>query len=148
MIPPNSHAVIEPTPGVGNLVRALRLRGYEVTAPAGDFWTDIGPEQRFDAVVMNTPFSEDGWKIVLRCMELSDHIIALQSWMVLINSEVRTKLLFDYGLKSVTHLPRRTFPGARVQTCVFEMCRGYRGDTIFRRIDYGLDRAPDRCSCR
>jgi hypothetical protein len=149
LIPLNCRTVLEPTPGLGNLVRVLRLSGYEVTAPVSDFWIEIDATQRFDAVVMNPPFSARGWEILLRCMELSDHIIVLQPWMVLINSEHRTKMLFDYGLVSVTHLPRRVFPGARVQTCVLEMCRGYCGDTILRDIRSHISRTkPDARSAR
>jgi hypothetical protein len=130
LIPASCRTILEPTPGIGNLVRALSR--YEVTTPEGDFWKEIDPTQRFDAVVANPPFNKAGWDILRRCMELSDNVIALQPWMVLINSVSRTKLLFDYGLVSVTHLPRNVFPGARVQTCVLEMRHGYRGDTILR----------------
>jgi hypothetical protein len=130
LVPEHCRTVLEPTPGTGNLVRALA--DYEVTAPLGDFWLEIDPSQRFDAVVMNPPFGKAGWNILLRCLALSDHIIVLQPWTVLINSERRTKFLNEYGLVSVTHLPRRVFPGVRVQTCVLEMCRGYSGDTILR----------------
>ena len=50
LIPDGISTVLEPTPGKGNLVRALN--GYQVTAPS-EFWDVSG---RFDAVVMNPPF--------------------------------------------------------------------------------------------
>lgn len=125
LILPGAKTVLEPTPGKGNLVRALA--GYEVTAP-DEFWNVSG---RWDGVAMNPPFTpmEQGYKILYRCMELSRIIIALMPWLTLINSERRTQDIADFGLRSVTHLPRSAFPGARVQTCILAMERGYRGDT-------------------
>jgi hypothetical protein len=135
LIPPDCRTVLEPTPGAGNLVAALSDR--EVTAPAGDFWQEIAPLHLwFDCVVMNPPFSPPsiGYQILLRCMEMTNHIIALMPWLTIINAVHRTKLILDYGLVSVTHLPRSTFPGTRVQCCVLQLSRGFSGVTALRFV--------------
>lgn len=126
LIPAGVRSVLEPTPGEGNLVRALT--GYQVTAPA-DFW-DITIGQ-WDCVVMNPPFSpmQTGYDILFRCMEMTNIIIALMPWLTLINSEKRTQDIIGWGLRSVTHLPRHAFPGARVQCCILEMQYGHVGAT-------------------
>ena len=83
---------------------------------------------------MNPPFTpmQLGYDILYEVMNLSDNIVALMPWLTLINSEKRTKLLMEFGMKSVTHLPRSIFKGARVQTCIINLKKGFRGDTIFR----------------
>lgn len=128
MIPEDIRSVLEPTPGEGNLVRALAR--YNVTAPA-DFWAIHG---QWDCVVMNPPFSpmKVGYDILYRCMEMTNVIIALMPWLTIINSEKRTQDIVEWGLRSVTHLPRCAFPGARVQCCILEMQYGYVGDTALR----------------
>jgi len=130
LIPSTARTILEPTPGAGKLVS--HLTGYEVTAPA-DFWTVSG---KYDAVVMNPPFSPmvTGYKILFRCMELSDVIIAVMPWLTLINSERRTKAIKEWGMKSVTHLPRKAFAGARVQCCILFMVKEYTGRTEFLSI--------------
>jgi hypothetical protein len=62
-------------------------------------------------------------------MEMSDNIIALMPWLTMINGAKRTKDIMDFGLVSITHLPRKVFDGSRVQTCILEMRRGYTGKT-------------------
>ena len=128
LIPASVHTVLEPTPGDGNLVRALN--GYQVIAPK-EFWDVSG---RFDAVVMNPPFTpmEQGYKILYAVMEMSDVVIALMPWFTLINSERRTNYIKGFGLKSITHLPRSAFSGSRVQTCILEMQKGFVGETSIR----------------
>ena len=130
MLPSGVKTVLEPTPGKGNLVTALS--GYEVVAPE-DFWLTSG---RYDAIVMNPPFTpmKVGYEILYECMEMSDTIIALMPWLTMINSEKRTKLIMGYGLKSITHLPRNTFKGSRVQTCILEMQKGWDGQCGFSAI--------------
>lgn len=125
LVPSGAKTILEPTPGEGNLVRALSK--YEVTAPE-DFWECSG---RWDCIVMNPPFSPmmQGYKILYRCMTLSDNIIALMPWLTLINSGRRTKDIVDFGLRYVMHLPRTTFPGSRVQTCIMVMDKKFQGDT-------------------
>ena len=130
MIPTKVKTVLEPTPGDGNLVRCLA--GYKVTAPK-DFWLIGGV---FDAVVMNPPFTPmaTGYEILFTCMDMTDNVIALMPWLTLINSERRTNRLIEYGLKSVSHLPRSTFKGSRVQTCIIELRRGWQHECLFRAI--------------
>jgi hypothetical protein len=128
MLPAGVETVLEPTPGQGNLVKALVEEGYHVTAP-NDFWSVAG---RFDAVVMNPPFSPmaQGYQILFAVMEMSDVIIALMPWLTLINAKGRTETIRQFGLRSVTHLPRDAFPGSRVQTCILYLDKGYQGETI------------------
>lgn len=130
LLPSGVKTVLEPTPGEGNLLRALAV--YDVTAPV-DFWKISGT---WDAIVMNPPFTpmDTGYKILFRCMDMADIVIALMPWLTLINSERRTKRIIEYGLKSVTHLPRNTFKGSRVQTCVLEMVRDWQQGCNFRAI--------------
>ena len=128
LLPKGIASVLEPTPGKGNLVKALA--GYRVTAPK-NFWTVSG---RFDAVVMNPPFTPmaQGYRILYAVMEMSDVVIALMPWLTLINSKRRTKDIETFGLKDVIHLPRDVFPGSRVQTCILNMRKGYAGKTSLR----------------
>ncbi len=120
-------SILEPTPGKGNLVSALRKKG-NVTAPKR-FESVIGKE--FDIIVMNPPFTpmERGYYFLSECMKMSNHVIALLPWFILINSDRRLNEIKSYGLKAVTHLPRKTFPGCRIQTCVLEMKQGWTGPT-------------------
>ena len=120
--------ILEPTPGAGNLANELRSRGHNVTAP-NDFHAEV-LFPKFDYVVMNPPFTpmNVGYKILYDCMELSDNIIALMPWLTLINSQGRTNDLINFGLKSITHLPRNVFPGTRVQTCIIELDRECHGE--------------------
>lgn len=132
-IPYGSWNILEPTCGEGNLVRALQSKGT-ITAPE-DFFA-LRP-QEFDFIVMNPPFTpmEQGYRILYSCMGMSDNIIALMPWLTMINSEKRTKKIMDFGLKSITHLPRNVFKGARVQCCILELKRQHRDETIFRAYD-------------
>lgn len=52
MIKRGAKTILEPTPGIGNLVAALD--GYDVTAPKDFFLLE---KKRFDCVVMNPPFN-------------------------------------------------------------------------------------------
>ena len=129
-VPDNAGSILEPTAGEGNLVKALNKKGI-ITAPE-DFFS-LPENSRFDWIVSNPPFSPMilGYKILDKCMTMSDNLIFLMPWLTLINSEKRTKKIFDFGLVSVTHLPRNVFAGSRVQTCILNMRKGYKGDTIF-----------------
>jgi hypothetical protein len=128
MIPESVSTVLEPTPGEGNLVDVLKNHGFRVIAPINFYNIEL---TEVDAVVMNPPFSpmDTGYKILYKTMEMTKIIIALMPWLTLINSQKRTKIITDFGLKSVTHLPRKAFPGARVQTCILEMRKGHEGTT-------------------
>jgi len=145
MLPKNVNTVLEPTPGIGNIVSALE--GYDVTAPTDFFLLD---KQRFDAAVLNPPFSSKyafmenapdikgmrlGYYILTECMDMADVIIALMPWFTISDSDVRLRFLKNFGLKSLTALPRKTFQYARIQTCVFELRKGWKGETIFKTFD-------------
>lgn len=139
--------VLEPTPGDGNIVKEAEIKGLKVTAP-GDYF--LLPADRYDAVIMNPPFSSKftfldnapetvthtgmriGYWFLQDCMKRSDIIIALMPWFTISDSDLRLRFLMDYGLKSITALPRKTFQYARIQTCIFELHKGFKGETIFR----------------
>lgn len=146
LLPEGITTVCEPTPGRGNLVGILLQAGYSVTAPP-NFWDVI--DQRYDAVVCNLPFSKNTFRDLpdkfkaLKSMEvfykamgyvlaMSDNVIALVPWFMLIDSDKRMKSLFRYGMISVTCLPRSTFPNIRVQTCVLQLQKGYTGPSLFK----------------
>lgn len=135
LMPEQAHYILEPTPGAGNLVRALMASGKSVSVRAPvEFWTVKG---WFDAIIMNPPFSPmlRGYQILFRCMEMTDHIVALMPWLTLINSEKRTAAIKEWGLKAVHHLPRHAFPGSRVQCCILQMERGFQGTTTFHIVE-------------
>lgn len=131
-ISPFPETILEPTSGEGNLVKAIESEHITpfIYTPSNFFEFD----KRVDCIVGNPPFTpmKLGYAILERCFELSDNIIFLMPWLSLINSEKRTELYFNKGLKTITHLPRRAFNGSRVQTCIMQFQDGYRGDVIFR----------------
>ena len=131
-LPENAGNILEPTPGKGNLVNSLLKKG-NVVAP--DNFNDVDGEN-FDWIVMNPPFTpmKQGYDILYKCMEMSDNIIALMPYLTIINGERRTNDIINWGLKSITHLPRSVFKGSRVQTCILEMQKGYKGDTVFKLL--------------
>lgn len=152
LIPEYAITILEPTPGAGNLVNAIRNTKYsyrQVTAPANFF--EHKPIVKVDCVVMNPPFSSKyaygvpeniehrgmrlGYYILLECMKMSDNVIALMPWFTISDSDVRLRYLKSFGMKSITALPRKTFQYARIQTCVFELEKGFAGDTKFRVFD-------------
>lgn len=132
MVSGNNLTILEPTPGKGNLVRALEGYG-KITAP--DNFNNVSGEW-FDWIVMNPPFTpmKEGYRILYECMAMSDNIITLMPYLTIINSKKRTNDIMDWGLKSITHLHRNVFKGSRVQTCILEMRKGYTGDTVFRQL--------------
>lgn len=143
--------VLEPTPGKGNIVNALKIAwgGHRVIAP--DNYFDLNKNQRFDCIVMNPPFSEksmwgapDGWvgkgmrvgyKILQECMGMSDNIIALMPAFTLSDSDVRAREIKRFGLVSVTQLPRKTFDYARIQTVILHLKKGYTEPTEYKLFD-------------
>ncbi len=132
LLPIDAGLILEPTAGRGNLVKALSKHG-DVFVP-DDFYNMT--QNKFDWIVMNPPFTpmKKGYEILYKCMDMSDNIIALMPYLTIINGEKRTSDIMNWGLKSITHLPRSIFKGSRVQTCILEMCKGYAGDTIFKRL--------------
>ena len=133
-LPDIAGEILEPTKGIGNLVSELEKKG-NVTAPDDFFQLE---KSTFDWVVMNPPFTpmKLGYQILYECMEMSDNIIALMPWLTIINSEKRTSDIMSFGLVSITHLPRKIFPGTRVQTCILEMRKAYKQKTEF--VNYCL----------
>lgn len=133
MVPKNCKYLLEPTPGQGNLVKALEDKGLLVFKPKGDYWR-MKHTVKYDCAVMNPPFTPvvEGWRYLQSVMDLTDNIICLLPWMIPINSGRRLKAIMDYGLVSITNLPRKTFPNSRVQCCILHMQRGYKGETIFK----------------
>ncbi len=133
MVPDNCGTILEPTPGKGNLLSVIKNKGI-VTAP-DDFYK-MEHKQRFDYIVMNPPFTPmaQGYKILYSCMDMSDNIIALMPYLCIINGAKRTEDIMNFGLKSITHLPRSVFNGSRVQTCILEMRKYYRGPTEFKLL--------------
>lgn len=147
LIPDGVRSVLEPTAGLGNLLRAIPAQ-YEVTAPADFFQLAF---QRFDCILTNPPFSSRyafgvpvelnkygmrlGYYILTECMKMSDNVIALMPWFTISDSDVRLRALYRFGLISVTALPRKTFQYARIQTVVLQLQKGFAGDTIFKVFD-------------
>jgi|ERR1035437_688876 hypothetical protein len=135
-LPDNAGMILEPTPGLGNLVKVLESKGIVVSPPQGVDFLQWNYSAKFDWICMNPPHSPMtlGYKMLYKSMEMTDNIIALMPWLCLINGDKRTKDIFNFGLKSITHLPRTSFKGSRVQTCILEMKKGYLGSTIYRML--------------
>jgi len=131
-LPQNAGLILEPTPGKGKLVKALQAHGT-VFSPE-DF--NKMTKNNFDWIVMNPPFTpmKQGYEILYKCMEMSENIIALMPYLAIINGEKRTKDIMNWGLKSITHLPRSTFKGSRVQTCILEMKKDWKTETVFKLL--------------
>lgn len=149
MVPFWSKRILEPTPGIGNLVNALKkLPNVEEIITPDDYFL-LNKGQRFDCIVMNPPFTTKsadmtnapkdlnlkgmklGYYILKECMKMSDHVIALMPWFTLSDSDVRMRHFTQYGIKSITPLPRKTFQYARIQTVVLELMKGYQSKTKF-----------------
>ena len=149
MIPQHAVKILEPTPGLGNIVKALKDKNIYDVVTAGDFFL-LDKNQRYDCIVMNPPFSSKyafidnapnntylkgmklGYHILKECMQMSDNIIALVPWFTISDSDVRMRYLKDYGIKSLTALPRKTFQYARIQTVIIELEKGHQAETLFR----------------
>ena len=136
------YRIIEPHPGDGNLVAAARKLSKHNDVYAPKRFENIPFGKRFDWAIMNPPFTPMavGYQYLKDVMQITDNIIALMPWLTLINSDRRTKELIDWGLVSVTHLPRKSFPGARVQCCVMHLNRLYGSEqkeaTIFKYFNW------------
>lgn len=152
MIPDHARFVLEPTPGIGNLVKAIEEAG-RIPVSHDDFFL-ISKHARFYCVVMNPPFGvkygfmenapkDINWKrislgyyMLTECMEMSDNVIALMPWDTLLSSDVRMRDLKAFGLKSVTHLPRKAFGYVRVKTCIIKLQKGFTGPTEFKTFEF------------
>lgn len=138
-LPEYAGLILEPTPGKGNLVKVLEKHGIvQYPLPGVDFFElEKSPlHNRYNWIVMNPPFTpmKMGYEILYSCMNMTNNIVALMPYLTIINGEKRTKDIMDWGLRSITHLPRSTFKGSRVQTCILHMEKGFKGDTIFKVI--------------
>jgi len=143
LIPNGTGSILEPTPGKGNILSFLTR--YKVTAPDNFFTLD--PDV-YDCIIMNPPFSRKyaygvpdeidqnglrlGYHILLECMKMSGNIIALMPLFTISDSDVRLRYLKRFGLKSITMLPRKTFKYVRIQTCIFELEKGWDKTTEFK----------------
>lgn len=149
LIPGGVKTVLEPSPGKRNIINAMNGK-YQITAPNDFFLLD--KNIRFDCVVMNPPFSSRycdmtnapqikdfagmkvGYYFLYKCMEMSDNVIALMPWFTISDSDVRTRYIMDYGLKTLIHLPRKTFNYTRIQTIIIVLEKGFKGNTIFKYL--------------
>jgi len=73
-------------------------------------------------VVANPPHSPMlvGYRIMDRLADFSSRIIAIMPWLWMINSQSRHER-WRPRLRGATQLPRSTFPGARIQTAIFDV---------------------------
>lgn len=158
LIPDGVKKVLEPTPGIGNIVAELEVAGYTVDAPHNYF--DYKNDS-IDCIVMNPPFSSKyafgvpdhikdsgmrlGYYILTECMKISNHIIALMPWFTLSDSDIRLRFLKQFGIKSITALPRKTFQYARIQTCIIQLEKNYPGETVFKVFDDEIKDRPGLC---
>lgn len=128
--------ICEPTPGAGNLVKALGQKWgvTKVICPDKyeDFWKWRHKDHPYDSYVMNPPFhpATQGYSFLYHALKKARKVVALMPWWTLINSEKRTKLLVESGLHKIIHLPRSVFPGARIQTCIMAIDKSKVGDNI------------------
>jgi hypothetical protein len=130
--------VLEPTPGKKQLVNSLLVKGYRVSYPDGDFWEMKHLVEKYDAVVMNPPFTPMrlGIRFLKRAMLLSDHIICLFPYLLLANSQQRQIEYQQWGMRKLITLPRDAFPGSRVQCCIMVLDKEFSGQTTFEYFTY------------
>lgn len=150
LLPDSVRTVLEPFPGIGNMVTALKKgERFQIDAPENYFALE---PKRYDAIVMNPPFSETtfenlpeslrgsgmraGYAVFFECLQKTDICLAIMPTFVMLDSDKRMRNMLDFGMKSVTFLPRRTFGFIRVQTAVFEMVKGWHSSREFRYYDY------------
>lgn len=148
LIPIGTKTLLEPTPGIGNLIYGLNGK-YEITAAIDFFRLE---REKYDCVIMNPPFTSNeaildraprevkkltGSKIgtwfLYEMLTWSDNVIALMPWYTVINSEKRTQKLIDFGLISIANLSRRWF-NTRVQPCVLQLKKGWNKQTVFKQV--------------
>ena len=137
LIPSTSYSILEPTPGAGNLSRAVQYRFGNTkvmlhTPKVFEKWYRV----KIDCIIANPPFTpmSKGYELLSEFFEISNYIIILMPWLSLINSEKRTAEYVSRGLKTIIHLPRRAFSGSRVQTCIMVFEKGYRGKIELKLI--------------
>lgn len=154
LIPNGTDRILEPTPGTGNLFRAIKSAGFKRVYTPNDFFLLDTSIERFDCIVMNPPFSSKsaylknapddmnvrgmrvGYFILTECMKMSDEVIALMPWFTISDSDLRLNYLNSFGLVSLTALPRKTFQYARIQTVVIHLKKGWSKETVFKTFRF------------
>lgn len=130
---PKSALVVEPTPGAGNMVKALKAAGYtNVETPPGDFF-DWRPSSKPMAVVGNPPWTPNtlAYKVLDRCLEFGPALVVMvMPWVTVTNSDSRAQRLKAAGLGAVISLPRSVFPGVRLNACVLVIEPGTQADYL------------------
>ncbi len=129
-----NNILLEPTPGAGGIVKRLEYFNRKVLFPNNNYF-DMEHNTRYGCIIGNPPFSpmKKGYQILYDLMNHSDNIILVMPWLTLINGQKRLNDIMEYGLKKIIHLPRSAFKGARVQTCIIVMQKGFKGETIFKK---------------
>lgn len=132
LLPEDAFQILEPTPGEGKLVAAARHRFPQAEIITFDEYPPMFDNTKYQCAIMNPPFTpmSAGYKCLDLVMNCSNNIVALMPWLTLINGDKRRNKIFSFGLQSITMLPRNVFPGARVQCCILNMRKKYKGETI------------------
>jgi len=145
-------SVLEPCSGLGSLVVAARhafpkarVDSFELDADycreqqrlvgdvvQADFFQLPTPAEKYDLVVANPPHSPmlQGYEMMDRLATFSDRIVVIMPWLWLINSQARHETWRPH-IRRAVQLPRSTFPGARIQTAIFDV-------DLSRRFEYTL----------
>ena len=150
MIDDKAKTILEPTPGEGNLINAVKERFSEVNIIAPENYFDW-EQQEVDCTIMNPPFTDKqlittnashkvrelkGMAItgyfVYEAMKYSKEVIALIPYYFIINSAKRVEELMKFGFVSLTNLPRGVFGNLSVQVCVIHLRAGHSEQTLFK----------------
>jgi len=150
-----NNIVLEPTKGDGNLVNFAIIGNNRIKKHfAPDDYFKVNQYYLrgaiFDGIIANPPFSDKsaildnatdewkelkgmqvGYKFLEEFMQLTANIVIVMPMWTITDSDVRFRKIRDFGLVSVTPLPRKTFNYARVQTMVLQMQHNYKGKTQF-----------------
>jgi len=104
----------------GGYCRQQRENGFTVTQ--GDFFDVPPPAEKYDLVLANPPHSPMaiGYKMMDRLADFADRMVVIMPWLWLINSQARHEK-WRRHIRAAIHLPRSTFPGARIQTAIFDI---------------------------
>jgi len=100
--------------------REQRKAGFRVARR--DFFEMSPPDRKYDLVLANPPHSPMvvGYKMMDQLAEFSDRMVVIMPWLWLINSQARHEK-WRKRIRTAIHLPRSTFPGARIQTAIFDI---------------------------
>jgi hypothetical protein len=126
LLPNSVQSVLELTQGQGRLFQVFCSRGYEVISQ--ERCEGINPSPRLDGVLIIPPFIQRVENEYLKiAMDASDIVLALMPRFTLMISAGRTAELVKWGLRSLTHFLWPTFMDSQVQSCIFQLERGYKG---------------------